>query len=119
MKKLATIIAATILLSPVANTAQAEQFIVTLEQPLSGNDGALRASLRLFEVDSFQHNQNYVVIFDVEDINALQAYFFAKQLKPLSVLSFPTAWSDAGVEAMVIEARMNILNSVECEFCEN
>jgi hypothetical protein len=119
MKKLATIIAATILLSPVANTAQAEQFVVMLEQPLSGKDDALRVSLGLFEVDSFQHDQNSVVVFDVEDIDALQAYFFAKHLKPLSVLSLPTAWSDSGIEAMAVDARMNILKYVECEFCGN
>ena len=119
MIKLATIFAVSVLMLGAANTAQAEQFVVTLEKPLSGNDAALRESLRLVEIDSFQHYQNSVVVFDVKDIAVLQAYFFAKQLKPLAILSFPTAWSDTGVEAMAIEARMNILSDVECEFCEN
>jgi hypothetical protein len=119
MKKLTPIIAAAILLSSLTNTAQADQFIVTLEQPLSGNDDALRVSLGLFEIDSFQHNQNSVIVFDVENINALQAYFFAKKLKPLSVRSLPNAWSDSGINAMAIDARMDILNYIECEFCES
>ena len=119
MKKLVTIIAASVLIAGIANTAQAEQFVVTLETPLLGNDAALRESLRLVEIASFQHYQNWVVVFDAKDMAVVQAYFFAKLLKPLAILSFPTAWSDTGVEAMAIEARMNILNNVECEFCEN
>ena len=119
MKKLATIIAASVLISGIANTAKAEQFIVMLEKPLSGNDAALRDSLSVVEIDSFQHFQNWVVVFDAQDIAVMQAYFYAKRLKPLAVQSFPTAWSDTGVEAMTVEARMNILNNVECEFCTN
>ena len=119
MKKLATIIAATILISGIANTAQAEQFIVMLEKPISGNDLALRESLSVVEIDSFQHNQNWIVVFDAKDMDVMQAYFYAKQLKPLTIQSFPTTWSDTGVEAMSVAARLSFLNNVDGEFCTN
>lgn len=107
------------LISGAASTVLAEQFIVTLEHPLSANDRALRASLRLVEIDTFQHGQNSVVVFEAEGLDILEAYFFAKRLKPLAIMSFPTAWSDSGIEALAIEARMKILNSISCDFCTN
>lgn len=119
MKNLAKIIAASIMMMAVANSTQAAQFFVKLEQPLTGNDAALRESLNVVEIISFQHFQNLVVVFEVKNIDVLEAYFYAKRLTPLSVLSFPTAWSDQGVEAMTIQAKMDILNNVECNFCGN
>ncbi len=119
MKKLAKIIAASIMILGAANGAQAAQFFVELEYPISGDDAALRESLNVVEITSFPHFQNTIVVFEVNNIDVLQAYFYAKGLTPLSVLSFPTAWADAGVKGMTIEARVNMLNNIECDFCVN
>lgn len=89
MKKLAKLIAASITIMGIANTANAAQFFVKLEQPLSGDDAALKESLNVVEIASFQHFQNTIAVFEVNNIDVLEAYFYAKGLKPLSVLSFP------------------------------
>ncbi len=76
-----TVVVAIALTSGTAISAA--QFVVELTEPLTGNDTALRQSLKVTEVERFDAPGKSYVVLDVKDEAVLEAYFYAKSIKPL------------------------------------
>lgn len=63
----------------------AAQFVVELTEPLTGDDSALKQSLKVTEVERFDATGKSYVVLDVKDEAVLETYFNAKNITPLKV----------------------------------
>ena len=110
-------IAASAFIASLSGVAQADQFIVQLDTELSGDDAMLRASLGVTEIDAFQHNGAHFVVLDAKTESVIEAFFYAKKLDPIAILSFPTSWASAGLHNLEMGEKLNILISIPCDYC--
>ncbi|WP_417523916.1 hypothetical protein [Marinovum sp.] len=101
----------------VASAASAEQYVARIDAPFPGANARLLESLKIVELDIFEHAGAAYVVIEAPDEGYVEAYFFALHLTPEELLMLQADWNAPGLSGLPLEQRLPFLTPTGCGYC--
>lgn len=117
MKKFTKTIIGSAACIALSGPAFAEQFIVSLSQPILETNAPVLETLKVSVVDEFEHEGDYIAILDAPNEAHLETLFNVIGPKAVSLKQLPVDWTDDAMAQIDVAARLKFGNELVCGFC--
>lgn len=101
----------------LASPALADQFIVTVSEPLVSVNQRLLDTLRITVIDSFTHDGKTFTVLDAPSEAYVETLFSAISTKPLSLHQLAVDWTGPAMTQIDTTARLRFTAPLDCGFC--
>ena len=103
------------MLASLSTVAMADEYIVTLEEPIEGVSDGLFKSLKIEPLDSFELNGVPYVVLNAPSVVHIETLFSVYGKWPIAVGTFDSGWSafaDTPLERRLLQSK-----PMHCRFC--
>ncbi|MDG1117488.1 MAG: hypothetical protein P8N72_10200 [Flavimaricola sp.] len=101
----------------LAGPAAADQYIISLSEPLDGVSTGLLDTLKIAVVDSFAYQGENFAVIEAPNDAYLEAFFSAITTTPVSLRQLPIDWTGEAMAAIDTSARLRFGDLITCGFC--
>lgn len=117
MKTISKSIVAATVCAVLGGPALADQFIVSLSDPISQVNPRVLETLRISIVDSFEHEGAHIAILDAPSEAYLETLFNVIVPKAHSVAALPVSWTGEAMGEIDTATRLKFGTEMDCGFC--
>lgn len=111
------LLSAAILAPVLAQSAQADQFVIQTREPVVGASDRLLETLHIREVDAVEINGAHFLVIDARSEGYVEAYVFTMDIDAVGLFRLEEDWDGAGLSSLPMEAREPFLHETQCDFC--
>lgn len=112
------ILSALALAASLAGTAAAaDQFVAQLAAPFGGARAGLLDTLRIVEIETFDHEGRHYIVLQAPSDGHVEAYFHATGLRPVALHTLKADWIAPGLADLPLGQRLPFLTWVPCDYC--
>lgn len=112
-------IAAAAACAALAASAHAEQFILSMPNPITDAYAPVLETLNITVVDSFEYEGAHIAVLDAPGDAWLETLFNVIGQQIHSIESLPLDWTDDAMSGIDTAARMKFGTAMDCAFCSS
>ncbi len=101
----------------VAAAASADQYVARVDAPFHGASAELLDTLKIVEIDVFEHGGATYLVVEAPDEGFIEAYFFAMHRVPEELYLLQADWTASGLSGLALEQRLPFLTPAPCNYC--
>ena len=119
MRKISKTIAAAAACVALGSPAFADQFIVSLSEPITEAHARVLETLKIKVVDAFEFEGANIAVLDAPGDAYLETLFNVISPKALSLAALPVDWTDDAMGRIDTAARLMFGTEMTCGFCSS